>query len=463
MSSKLQNAKDSYIMSTMEELVPQNHLVRRLDKYINFEFIRELAAPHYSSIGRPGYDPVIIFKLAFLKSVFGIPSMRKTCEELEVNIAYRWFLGIPFNESIPVHSTYSKNYLHRFMNTNIYETVFERILDQIIDKGLIDFTNINIDSTHLKASANRRKSIEKYVRREKSVFEDEMLQFINDEREKDDDKPLPPSKPKGDKRTKESTTDSDSGWLNKGEKEKNFSYNAHSACDKNGYVLKSIIKPSNIHDSKVFPLVYDDLNEKYKEKILSIAIDRGYYSGPIIKMICDNNHLPLLPYKRPMGKKNYELFKTLVYDALTNSYCDKKGLIYRYAKINRQGYKIYRNQFKQELRISIYKPYFDYARDLRLSDYGKEIYGLRKQTIERCFADFKERHFGRYTHYRGIKKVSDHTLLTFACMNMKKMVNFLSGRDNKGPLLSKFSAKILYFLEKMKKSTFLILGSKTSF
>ena len=141
----------------------------------------------------------------------------------------------------------------------------------------------------------------------------------------------------------------------------------------------------------------------------------------------------------------YELYSTLTYDETNNVYISPEGSIYRFYSINRQGYRIYRNESKKQLRVSIYQLYFDYVRELRLSDYGKEIYSQRKETIERCFADFKERHFGRYTHYRGLNKVRDHTLLSFASMNMKKMANFLA-KVTISP--SSFITLLLFFKKK---------------
>lgn len=432
--------KDEFILSTLNDLVPEDHLVRKIAKWVDFSFIYDLTKPFYSDKGRPAIDPVVLFKIPIIKSLFGISSIRRTCEEINVNVAYRWFINLPFSEKIPDHSTYSKNYTQRFYQTDIYHQIFTNVLNQIIQHNLIDFTNINIDSTHIKASANKKKFIEEIVTKEKSVFEDEMLDFINDHREDNDDKPLPPNAKTETKRSKVSTTDRDAGWLNKGEKEKNFSYNAHTACDKQGFIINTVLKPSNIHDSKVFKAVYQPLIPNMPQ-LATVSIDSGYHSGPLIKMICDYKHLPLLPYKRPMGSKNFKLLNQLTYHPLSNTYTHPNGDTYKYIGVNRQGYKIYRNQFKHEIRISIYKPYFDYARDLRLSTYGKDIYSRRKETIERVFADFKERHFGRYTHYRGLKKVSDHTLLIFASMNMKKMANYLA----------KVSSSISLLLSKLLK------------
>lgn len=441
MATKLQYGRDEMILSTMEMLIPDNHLVRKLDKYIKFDFIRELAAPYYSKLGRPGYDPVVIFKIAIIKNLFGIPSIRQTVEELKVNIAYRYFLGIPFSEEIPDHSTYSKNYTNRFMNTDIYEKVFSNILEQIIDAGLIDATSINIDSTHIKASANKHKYIDKVVKQEKSIFEDEMLEEINKQRKDDNDKPLPPKSNTKEKRKKESKTDPDSGWLHKGEKEHQFAHNAHTVCDNNGYVLTTQVLPSNVHDTQGFGKIYDNVNDKFGDQIITVALDAGYISGPLIKRITDNGHLPLLPYRRWSMKKR-ELFKKLTYDDNLDVYVHIEKGIFSYVNTTRQGYKVYRNDKKEEIRISIYQGHLDYVRDIRLSEYGKEIYGKRKETIERVFADAKERHSMRYTNYRGNKKVSDHVLLIFACMNMKKMANFMEKIALIPSIFSKISDKI---------------------
>lgn len=453
MYTKDDDFRNEYILYTIEELVPEDNILRKVAKFVDFNFIYDLTKPYYSDKGRPAIDPVVLFKIPIIKCIMGISSIRRTCEEIHLNIAYRWFMNLPFSEKVPDHSTYSKNYTQRFLNTDIYRQIFENVLNQIIEHGLIDFTNINIDSTHLKASANKKKFVEKVIEKEKSVFEKEMLEFVNEERSKDNDKPLPPSSGSKTKRTKESTTDPDAGWLNKGEKEKNFSYNAHTSCDKNGYILNTVLKPSNIHDSQVFSEVYDSLITNHKNDIVTIAIDAGYHSGPLIKHITDNSHLPLLPRKKAMGKKMFELYSSLTYDELNDVYHSPDGSTYRFMSVNRQGYRIYHNELKKELRLSIYQPYFDYVRELRLSDYGKLIYSHRKETIERCFADFKERHSGRYTHYRGLNKVRDHTLLSFASMNMKKMANFLSKAT-----ISLSSLKIIIpFFQKKKHSFHLSL------
>ncbi|MDY0318276.1 MAG: IS1182 family transposase [Candidatus Izemoplasmatales bacterium] len=454
MSYQINNPKDEFIMSTMEELVPKDHLVRKIIRHVRFDFIRELTKPYYSELGRPGYDPVILFKIAILKSLFGIPSIRRTCEEIKVNIAYRYFLGIPFSENTPDHSTYSKAYTTRFYETDVYEKVFENILEQVIEAKLVDTTYVFMDSTHVKASANKRQYVSTYVKAEKSIFEAEMLTYINEVREENDEKPLPPKK--GDtkeKKKKESKTDPDSGWLSKGEKEHTFAYNAHTVCDHHGFILKQMTKPSNVHDSQMFTPLFEHITERF-ESIEAMGLDAGYKTGPIIKRIADEHILPLLPYKRTNEKKGTFGNGGFIYDEEENSYTCPHYETLTYQKTTRQGYKEYHSDEDtckscplkktclsakatyKVLRVSIYKPYFEFAEEIRHSDYGKEKYALRKETIERDFGDFKERHGGRYTHYRGLKKVSDHISLAFSCMNMKKMALRLSEFESKETSIS---------------------------
>ena len=96
----------------LEDLVPENHIVREIDQAIDFSFIYEEVNGLYSELdwGKPGIDPVCLFKIVFLQYLFGIRSMRQTIKELEVNMAYRWFIGYNIGEAIPHFSTFGKNY-----------------------------------------------------------------------------------------------------------------------------------------------------------------------------------------------------------------------------------------------------------------------------------------------------------------------------------------------------------------
>ena len=175
----------------MEMLVPQDHLVRLVDKTIDFEFIRDKVKHLYSlDKGRPSIDPVVLFKMVFIQYMFGIKSMRQTVKEIEVNIAYRWFLGLDFTESVPHYSTFSKNYERRFSDSTIFDDIFMEILDKVNQKGLLNKTTLFIDSTHTKAYANKKKIDNKMVEASYNKYVETLRNEINEVRVSEGKRPL---------------------------------------------------------------------------------------------------------------------------------------------------------------------------------------------------------------------------------------------------------------------------------
>ena len=177
-------------MTTMEEIVPEDSLFRKIDKYIDFTFIYEEVKDLYcDNNGRPSIDPVVLFKLVFIQTLDGLKSMRKTCEKIKVDAEYRWFLGIPFGKNTPHFSTFSKNYERRFKDTDIFENIFINIVNQAIKYDLIDGTTFYTDSTHKKANANKNKfddCIVENIKERRKWLEEE----INEERRKQRRKPF---------------------------------------------------------------------------------------------------------------------------------------------------------------------------------------------------------------------------------------------------------------------------------
>ncbi len=139
-------------MLTIEELVPNNHILREIDQAISFDFIYDLVKDLYcADNGRPSIDPVVLFKIIFIKFLFGIRSIRQTIREIEVNMAYRWFLGYGMTEKIPHFTTFGKNYERRFADSDVFEKIFEHILLEAVRCKFVDASAVFIDATHIKA------------------------------------------------------------------------------------------------------------------------------------------------------------------------------------------------------------------------------------------------------------------------------------------------------------------------
>ena len=149
--------------NSVDALVPEDHLIRKIDAVLDFNFIYDEVAELYSAFGAPSIDPVVLIKIVIIQYLFGIPSMRQTIREIEVNMVYKWFVEYSFTEKTPHFSTFNKNYERRFKNTDLFNNIFTEILEQANKHGFIDLSEIYIHSTHIKASANKKKYTKKEI------------------------------------------------------------------------------------------------------------------------------------------------------------------------------------------------------------------------------------------------------------------------------------------------------------
>src|SRR5690606_37808076 len=284
--------RDQIEMIALDELVPANHLVRKIEAAIDFSFIYDLVKDMYSEVGRPSIDPVILIKLTFIQYTFGIRSMRQTIEELKTNMAYRWFLGYGFHDKVPHFSTFGKNYERRFKDADLFEQIFYRILKTAAEKNLISAEHVFVESTHVKASANKRKFEKKVVRKETRAYQERLQEEINQDREDRGKKPFPPDKFDKEeyKEIKESTTDPESGYYVKDERTKQFAYSFHAAADRNGFVLGTIVTPGNTHDSQILEPLVEQVIEKVS-KPEAVAADAAYKTPAITNYLLKNDKI----------------------------------------------------------------------------------------------------------------------------------------------------------------------------
>jgi transposase len=117
----------------LEDQVPENHLLRLIEKHISFEFVRERLRNSYSETGRPSIDPELLLRILLIGYLYGITSERKLVEELRMHLAWRWFTGLGFDQEIPHHSTFSKNRHGRFQESKLFEELFEQIVKQCVE------------------------------------------------------------------------------------------------------------------------------------------------------------------------------------------------------------------------------------------------------------------------------------------------------------------------------------------
>jgi transposase len=145
---------------SLERHIPADHLLRSIDRFFEFGDLRRDLAPFYSAMGRPSVDPELMIRMLIVGYCFGIRSERRLCEEVHLNLAYRWFCRLGLDGGVPDHSTFSKNRHGRFRQSDLLRRLFETILRRCIKEGLVRGEGFAVDASLIKAEANRQKGIE---------------------------------------------------------------------------------------------------------------------------------------------------------------------------------------------------------------------------------------------------------------------------------------------------------------
>ena len=451
------------MMFCMDDMVPKDHMLRLIDKAINWNFIYDLVEDKYcADNGRPSMDPVMLIKIPFIQYLYGIKSMRQTIKEIEVNVAYRWFLGLDMLDPVPHFSTFGKNYTRRFKDTDLFEQIFARILEDCMRFHLVDTERIFIDSTHVKACANSKKMRKRVARQQALWYEEELRKEITKDREAHGKKPLKDKQPpasggsgQGGSSAEEeatpsagtqkcSTTDPESGWFRKGEHKHVFAYAVETACDRHGWILGYTVHPGNENDSRTFKALYEKIRNFQPEMVVA---DAGYRTPAIARELIEDGVEPLFPYKRPMTKQGFFPKYEYVYDEYNDCYICPEGNILKYCTTDREGYKEYKScgehcadcqnlkkctESKDHVKTvtrHVWEEYMEMAEDIRHTLGNKQIYEQRKETIERIFGTAKEHHGFRYTQYTGKARMEMKAGLTYACMNLKKLAKMLASKE----------------------------------
>lgn len=480
MTQNADKKREQIHMLCMDEMVPSDHLLRIIDKAIDWRFIYELVEDKYSQdTGRPSMDPVTLIKIPLIQYLYGIKSMRQTVKEIEVNVAYRWFLGLDMTDKVPHFSTFGKNYTRRFKDTDLFEQIFTHILTECYKFKLVDPTEIFVDATHVKARANSRK-MQKHIAEEEALFYEELLKKeINEDRDSHGKKPLkgkenddnnpPPSAggTKEEKTIKCSTTDPECGWFRKGEHKHVFAYAVETACDKNGWILGYTVSPGNLHDSRTFKGLYDKIKDMGMKTLVA---DAGYKTPAIAKLLIDDGIQPLFPYKRPMTKKGFFKKYEYVYDEYYDCCLCPNNQILEYSTTNRDGYREYKScgvvcatcpylsqctESKNHVKVvtrHIWEEYMEKCEDIRHTTGMKQLYELRKETIERIFGTAKENHGFRYTQMYGKARMEMKVGLTYLCMNLKKLAKMKQKLGVLNECFTTLAENFVNFIEGQRKT-----------
>lgn len=455
--SKINEKVYQYEMVNIDDMIPEDHFLRVIKKHFDWNFIYEEVEKLYSKVGRKSIDPVVLIKIHILKFLFNEDSLRKTYESLNYNILYKWFIGYDINQKTPNHSTYSQNYKRKFckLEKDLLQSVFEKVIELLIEWNCLDMTAVYIDSTHTKAYANKKKNHKEMIKIEAKKYQKELdleiaLKGLQDEDITDEEylkevekiikcnEEVDTDEVIGEKEIIVSDVDKDAGMLYKSDKEKMFGYNSSVICENNNYALTVDINPSNMHDSVSFYQSFENLATHFDiTKIDYFVGDAAYTTPHICKTIIDLEMIPAFPYTRKGYRKGYLKKYEFIYDEHNDIYiCPNEKDLIPTGRITKDGYIIYKasekdcrdcpykkqctkSKNKQILR-HVWEGYKEMANEYRHHLDVKEIYKQRPQHIERLFADGKTKYGLRNTYFRSKERVHRELTLLYACMNLKK-------------------------------------------
>ena len=318
--------QNEYEIVLLEELVSQDHFLRKVDAAVDFSFIHDMCKDLYSpDNGRPAIEPEMLFKMLLLGYLYDIKSEVKIAQAVNENIAFKWFLGLKLTEKGPDHATISINRVRRFKDNNIAEKIFDEILRQCIAKGLVGGEILYTDSTHIKAKANKHKKVLVTVKETPKEYMEELDEQIDLDRkalkkdpfDKDDNNP---SGEGGTTTRMVSTTDPDSGQQTREGKPNGFHYSEHRTVDsKNNVIVNVHVEPANVNDITPVPTILQEILFRLGKLPKYMGFDAGYHSAWIAHLLKKNKIQGIIGYRRHTHKNEvfgkYRFRYNLEFDA----------------------------------------------------------------------------------------------------------------------------------------------------
>lgn len=441
MLNRNQNRQLKMCFVTLDELMPQEHFLRDLDRCVDFNFIYDKVEALYSNTGRPSVDPVMLIKMMLIGYLYGIESERRLEREVRVNIAYRWFLGIELDEPVPDHSTISQLRRRKFGGTTIFQDIFDEIVRKCMERGLVTGKLLLTDSTHIRANARNdlREVIEvpdtpsEYMQRlDREAFE---IGLIED----------PVVYPEKTKPVTRSTTDPDTGLLNRPGKPQGFHYLSHQTCDsENGIITDVYVTPGNIPDCVPHASRLEHQIDKFGFETEAICADTGYDSNEVYNAMLHRNIKAFIPERCRSGVANYEADfdpRYFIYSKEQDEYICPSGKVLRFSNYNKKNRRKrylakmedcrncpFREKClgKSKNARMIERSLHEEAREHQAANRNTPEYHnairLRKIWCEGNFAHQKEQHNLRRTFKRGIEKLTEQCLLSACALNIKRLV-----------------------------------------
>jgi len=444
-----------YYQLSLERLVPEDHLLRRIAATVDFSFVRRLCRPFYSHTGQPSVDPVVIFKMLLVGYLYGITSERRLAQEVSLNLAYRWFLGYDFDVPTPDHSVLSK--ARARLGSEVFEEFFRQSIELCRQAGLVEEGPVYVDSTLIRAGASvdslvRREdmvqpplSIEEYLRRL-----DQEASLPDEEEPPDSDSGVGPSqmsKPAPPNQKLVSRTDPEATLVNRPDFGRHLAYKAHLAvAGRRGQVITAAVATTGVTaDEHLLTEVLWQHRRLSRLSVPEVVADAKYGTTSNFLYLGQLGISTAIPTTR-FGNMRGDIWgrNHFVWLAEEDAYrCPAGENLRRHTNVrstSRIQYRapkgscsacVYRTQCtpsgrERTIHRSWAQDFVDANEERLASPLGKQRLIERKIYAEGPFGLAKELHGLRRTRFKGRRSVQIQVWLTAATMNIKKAVRSMA-------------------------------------
>jgi transposase len=423
----------------IEDQVPENHLLRLVDRHVSFDFVREKLRDSYSETGRPSIDPEVLLRILLLGYLYGITSERKLLEELRMHLAWRWFTGLGFDQEIPNHSTFSKNRHGRFQESNLFQELFERIVEQCIQAGLVQGEQMSVDGSFIQADADHHSRIPREQLAEVAKVNYGARKYLEElEQENGEGEPVH-------QQDKVSTTDPDATYMTKGNRAAELGYFDNYLIDNDSCVIVGVQATAArlSQESAAAREMIDRYRERHGRLPQSLAADNTYGNGELLQWLDDRGITPYIRVKEcPTPTRDLYGIEKFTYMPEQDRYICPEGKPLKYVGINKLNrVHTYHSTAKRcrgcpqkpqctrgKYRIvSIHVCEAARQKAYQIAKTPQFAEALRKRRkVEALFSELKNQIGLRRLRLRRIKFVREQFYLAAAAQNLKRLVRFLS-------------------------------------
>jgi transposase len=423
----------------LEDQVSENHLLRLIDRHVSFEFVHEKLRDTYSETGRPSIDPEVLLRILLIGYLYGISSERKLIEELRMHLAWRWFTGLGFEQEIPHHSTFSKNRHGRFQESKLFQQLFEQIVQQCMQAGLVQGEHLSVDGSFIQANANNASRVPREQLVEAAQVKGTVREYLR-ELEQENDTGEPPHQ-----QDRVSTTDPDATYASKGTRIATLGYYDNYLVDNHSCVIVDVQATAArlSQESVAAREMITRFTERQGRPPQTLAADTSYGNGELLGWLEERGITPQIPVKEsPFGNHGRYGVERFTYRPENNTYVCPEGKQLTYVGINaRNRTQVYASTPKRcrdcaqkaqctrgqtrFLQIHIHEGARQRARERAKSPEFRIALRARKK-VEALFAELKNQIGVRRLRLRRMKFVREQFFLAASAQNLKRLVRFLA-------------------------------------